>query len=194
MSKIRTVVFGGSFNPVHKGHVALAQAVCEKGLADEVWLMVSPHNPLKEALGLAPENHRLRMVQLAIEGLPGLKACDFEFGLPRPSYTVNTLAELEKNFPEREFMLLIGADNWENFGAWYKSEEILSRYRIIVYPRDCEKETLSLPEGVMWLRAPLLDVSSTQVREAVAAGYPVDDYVTGEVAVYIKENGLYKNK
>ena len=192
MSKKKTVIFGGSFNPVHCGHVALAAEVCRAGLATEVWLMVSPHNPLKAECGLAPEQQRLEMVKMAVDGLPGLVACDFEFSLQRPSYTVNTLARLEEEYPDREFILLFGADNWENFGRWYKNEEILSRYRIIVYPRGGE-DVPQLPSGVVWFNAPLHNVSSTMVRDAVAAGEDISPLVPPGVAEYIKDNGLYKN-
>lgn len=190
MNKIPTVIFGGSFNPIHNGHVALAREVCAAGLAREVWFMVSPLNPHKEGQSLAPEEHRLRMVQLATDGDSCLQASDFEFSLPRPSYTVNTLAALCDAYPSREFILLIGADNWEKFHKWYKWEDILARHRIIVYPRGCETRP-KLPQGVTWLSAALHNVSSTQVREAVAAGADVSAMVAPQVAQYIKEYNLY---
>ena len=171
-TKKRTVVFGGSFDPIHIGHLALAGAVCEHGLADEVWFMVSPQNPHKQDCNLTDEGLRLQMVQLAVKGNPAFKACDFEFTLPRPSYTVHTLAALEQAYPDRDFVLLIGADNWEKFDRWYKGDEILSRYGIIVYPRG--------------------DVSSTMVREAVASGCGISDLVTPVVERFIIENELYK--
>ena len=192
MNKKKTVIFGGSFNPVHSGHVALARQVCDEGLASEVWFMVSPQNPHKTAQELAPEQHRLRMVQLAIAGDSRLKASDFEFSLPRPSYTVNTLSALEGAFSDREFVLLIGADNWEKFDKWYKGDEIITRYRIIVYPRGEENIQTQLPQGVTWLNAPLHDISSTQVRGMVANGADVSSLVSDEVATYIVENELYK--
>ena len=115
MSKIKTVVFGGSFDPVHVGHLSLALEVLRAGLAGEVWFMVSPHNPHKEENRLSDENVRLEMVRMAIDGMDGMKACDFEFSLPRPSYTINTLSALEEAYPDREFVLLVGADNWAKF-------------------------------------------------------------------------------
>ena len=191
MTKRRTVLFGGSFDPIHKGHLALAAEVCVKGLADEVWFMVSPRNPHKQGCALTDENVRFRMVQLAVKCNPLFKACDFEFALPRPSYTFNTLKALEESFPDREFVLLIGADNWEKFDRWYKGDEILARYGIIVYPRGSGDEP-QLPAGVTWLSAELHDVSSTQVRESVAAGEDISEYVVDDVERYIIENGLYK--
>lgn len=190
MNKIPTVIFGGSFNPVHNGHLALAREVCSKGLAGEVWFMVSPLNPHKAGEQLAPEEARFRMVELATEGDSRLKASDFEFSLPRPSYTVNTLAALRKAYPSREFILLIGADNWGKFHKWYKWEDILANHKIIVYPRGCEEQP-PLPQGVTWLSAALHNVSSTQVREAVAAGGDISAMVAPQVCQYIKENKLY---
>ncbi len=190
-NKIPTVIFGGSFDPIHNGHMSLAAEVCRRGLATEVWFMVSPLNPHKEGCRITPEEIRLKMVQLAVEGNASFVACDFEFSLPRPSYTVNTLAALEEAFPEREFKLLIGADNWEKFHKWYKWETILSRYKIIVYPRGNEQEP-PLPAGVVWLPAPLYDVSSTMVRDAVATGEDISCLVPQPVVGYIKEKSLYK--
>lgn len=191
MNKIPTVVFGGSFDPVHNGHLALAHEVRRRGLAREVWFMVSPLNPHKEGARLTPEECRLRMVELATEGSEGLKACNFEFSLPRPSYTINTLNALCEAYPSREFILLIGADNWEKFHKWYKWEEILAKYKIIVYPRGCEEQPPVLPQGVVWLSSALYDVSSTQVRQIVAAGGDASALLSPQVCQYIKNNKLY---
>ena len=191
MAKTRVAVFGGSFDPIHNGHLALAAEVLSRGLAAEVWFMVTPQNPHKQGCTLSDEQLRLRMVQLAIEGKEGVVACDFEFGLPRPSYTLNTLYALDAAFPEKEFSLLIGADNWEKFDCWYKGDEILSRYAVIVYPRGDEARP-QLPEGVHWLPAKLYDVSSTMVRASVSAGEDVTTMVPFAVAEFIKEKGLYE--
>lgn len=193
MNKTVTVIFGGSFDPVHNGHLALAQEVCRKGLAQEVWFMVSPLNPHKEGADLTPEECRLHMVELATADDERLKACDFEFSMPRPSYTVNTLAALRNLHPTREFILLIGADNWEKFHKWYKWEEILAHHKIIVYPRG-DMSQPSLPQGVVWLSSVLHDVSSTQVREAVAAGDDASSMLAPQVYEYIKEKNLYTRK
>ena len=191
MNRIPTIIFGGSFDPVHNGHLALAAEACNKVPGAELWFMLSPLNPHKVGRAMSPEDVRLRMLQFAIGGDARFKACDFELSLPRPSYTVNTLAALEDAYPGREFILLIGADNWEKFDKWYKWETILSRYRIIVYPRGGE-EVPSLPAGVEWLSARLYEVSSTMVRDAVAAGGDVSAMVPVAVAQYIKDNNLYK--
>lgn len=130
------------------------------------------------------------MVQLATAGDSRLKACNFEFSLPRPSYTVHTLEALRCAYPSREFILLIGADNWEKFHKWYRWEDILAHHRIIVYPRGSEEQP-SLPQRVQWLRSALYDVSSTQVREAVAAGIDASAMLAPQVYEYIKEQKLY---
>lgn len=191
MNKIRTVIYGGSFDPVHIGHLSLATEVCNADLADEVWFMVSPQNPHKQQAQLSDENMRLEMVRLAIAEESRLKASDFEFNLPRPSYTINTLSALEESYPDREFILLVGADNWEKFDRWYKHEEILERYRIIVYPRDNDTKP-NVPQGVTWLSAKLYDVSSTQIRNIVKSGKSITDLVTPAVEEYITNKNLYK--
>lgn len=191
MNKRTTIIFGGTFDPVHIGHISLAREVLLRGMAEEVWFMVSPCNPHKQQLQLSDEAVRLEMVRLAVEGEEGMLPCDFEFSLPRPSYTFNTLLALEQKYPEREFMLLIGADNWEKFPAWYKSEEILARCRLVVYPRGNETKPL-LPNGVEWLPARLYDVSSTMVRDAVAEGRDISGFVAPAVEEYIRTNKLYK--
>lgn len=187
----RTVIFGGSFDPIHVGHVALAREVCLRGLADEVWFMVSPQNPHKQGRVMTDEAIRLRMVQLAIGDNPMFKACDFEFSLPRPSYTIKTLEALEQQYPDREFRLLIGADNWEKFDRWYKGDEILGRYGVIIYPRGGE-DTPQLPANAVWMPASLYNVSSTEVREAVASGKSIAGLVPSGVERFIIEKGLYR--
>lgn len=191
MNKKRTVIFGGSFDPVHVGHLSLAEEVRRRELADEVWFMVSPQNPHKQQSSLSDENVRLQMVELAIAGNERFKACDFEFNLPRPSYTINTLQALEENYPDREFLLLVGADNWEKFDHWYRHDEILANYGIIVYPRDNNAVPL-LPDGVTWLPAELHDVSSTQIRGLVAGGGSITGLVPAAVEEFIKRKNLYR--
>lgn len=190
MDRIRTIVFGGSFDPVHIGHLSLAREVLRCGLAGEVWFMVSPRNPLKMDVNLTDEQLRYEMVQLALENETGMRASDFEFHLPRPSYTLNTLNKLSEAFPDREFTLLVGADNWEKFDLWYKGDEIVGRYGLVVYPRDKE-DVPQLPDGVRWLNAQLHDISSTQVRSMVANGEDISPFVPQKVVDFIKDNRLY---
>lgn len=167
-------IYGGSFNPVHFGHVGLAKWVIEHTDLDELWMLVSPNNPLKSAKILAPEQERLEGVREAVKDIQGVKASDFEFALPRPSYTANTLRELQKAYPEHDFTLIIGEDNIRIIDQWREKEYILSHFRIFVYPRH-EKDAApnesdyALPnaKGIVFLKgAPYFDISSTQIREA----------------------------
>ena len=154
-------IFGGSFNPIHHGHVALAQAVQKQCGLDEVWLMVSPQNPLKQQADLLDDNLRLELAQKALEGVEGVCASDYEFHLPKPSYTWNTLHQLSEDYPDCEFFLLIGGDNWVHFERWRQWKDILRNYDVIVYPRDEYPGTIDVP---------LLDVSSTEIRQKVRVG------------------------
>jgi nicotinate-nucleotide adenylyltransferase len=154
-------IFGGSFNPIHCGHIALAQAVQKQCGMDEVWLMVSPQNPLKQQADLLDDNLRLELAQKALEGVEGVCASDYEFHLPKPSYTWNTLQHLSEDYPDCEFFLLIGGDNWAHFERWRQWKDILRNYDVIVYPRDEYPGTIDVP---------LLDVSSTEIRQKVRAG------------------------
>ena len=196
----RIGIFGGSFNPIHLGHTTLATYICEQGLVDEVWLMVSPQNPLKRDLTLLDENERLAMARLATAPYPMLRACDFEFTLPRPSYTYHTLQALRKAYPNHEFSLIIGEDNWQCFDRWYRSEDIARETPIIVYPRSSEnsehsestKELSTFNFQLSILEdPPLLPYSSTEVREHIAAGKSIDQMLHPDVAQYIKTNKLY---
>jgi len=171
-------IYGGSFNPVHFGHVGLAEWVIEHTDLDEVWLLVTPNNPLKPTHILAPEQERLAAVREAIKDIPGVKASDFEFSLPRPSYTANTLRELQKAYPQHEFTLIIGEDNLAIFTQWREYENILKNFRIFVYPRRGENSTSatgpsaerSYSAAVKELKflndAPYFDISSTAIRRS----------------------------
>ena len=170
LSSMRIGIYGGSFNPVHFGHVGLAKWVIENTDLDELWLLVSPNNPLKSAKILAPEQERLEGVRQAIKDIPGLKASDFEFSLPRPSYTANTLRELQRTYPEHEFTLIIGEDNIAIFDQWREYEYILQNFRIFVYPRNLSSlnnpSILSNPNIFYLKGAPTLDISSSAIRHS----------------------------
>lgn len=140
MRKNKVGIFGGSFNPIHLGHTALAAAICDRGLVDEVWFMVSPQNPFKVDEELLDEQRRLAMVRLAVAGDERLRASDFEFTLPRPSYTSVTLRALTDAYPDTEFSLIIGEDNWDAFDRWHEADYILTHHPIIVYPRADEAD------------------------------------------------------
>lgn len=182
MSKIRTGIYGGSFNPIHNGHIAIARAMTTRAGLDEVWLVVSPQNPLKPAGSLLADEKRLLMAQTAVSGIPGVTATDYEFHLPRPSYMWNTLQSLSCDFPERDFTLLIGADNWAVFHRWYRADDIIAHYPIAIYPRTGYPiDTASLPPNVKLIDTGLYDISSTQVRELIARGGDITGLVPDSV-------------
>ena len=166
---MRIGLFGGSFNPIHNGHIAIARAALEQCRLDEVWLMVSPQNPLKQdSSDLLDDQLRLEMAQKALEDVEGVKACDYEFRLPKPSYTWNTLRHLSDDYPDHRFTLLIGGDNWAHFTRWRHWKDILRHYELVVYPRDQYSGTINVP---------LLPVSSTDIRERVKKCESIDGLV-----------------
>ena len=170
-------IFGGSFNPIHTGHIALAKSLCEKAGLDEVWFMVSPMNPFKKAAtDLLDDLLRLEMVKKALEGEPQLQACDYEFHLPKPSYTWHTLQAISKDYPDIRFTLLIGGDNWAAFDKWYHHDDILAHYPIVVYPRK-GSDIGEVPEGVTIVETPLLNISSTEIRHHIAKGESIHGMV-----------------
>ena len=179
---MRTAIFGGSFNPIHRGHIALADFVVQGGWTDEVWLLVSPQNPLKAAAGLLPEQLRLALAQQATENYDRIKVSDFEFHLPRPSFTYKTLAALRESYPDRSFQILIGADNWLCFDRWAHHEELLRDYELLVYPREgYDIHTASLPPNVRFVPAPLFPFSSTQLREMLLRGEDLSGILPQEI-------------
>lgn len=175
---IRTGIFGGSFNPIHNGHISLAQQLKEREGLDEVWLMVSPLNPLKHADDLLDDEARLEMARKALEGVEGIIASDYEMHLPKPSYTWNTLQALSRDYPEREFVLMIGGDNWQLFDKWYHADDIKKNYQIVVYTRT--------PGD-----AGFIDISSTEIRQRIRNGRSIRKLVPPAVASIIKEKGYY---
>lgn len=187
-TKTRTALYGGSFNPIHLGHLAIARQALKQGLADEVWLMVSPQNPLKAQRELLGDTLRLQMARRATEGISHLQVCDYEFGLPRPSYTYNTLLSLDRDYPDREFLLLIGGDNWAHFSRWYRAADIIASHRIIVYPRrSSDIDASQLPPTVSLLSTPLIDISSTMVRQTIAAGGDISHMVPPQIVQMANE-------
>ena len=151
---------------------------------DEVWYLVSPQNPWKQgAADLMDESERLRLVKLALEGHPGLHASDFEFSLPRPSYTWDTLQALRRAYPDAEFTLIIGGDNWVKFDKWAHHDEILAAHDIAVFPREnCPIDESSLPENVHLVHVPMVNVSSTMLRRMIQNGEDISKYVPAAVA------------
>ena len=170
---IKTGLFGGSFNPIHNGHIALAQAVLRQCQLDEVWLMVSPQNPLKRnSSDLLDDSLRFEVAQKALADIDRVVACDYEFYLSKPSYTWDTLQHLSKDYPDRRFYLIIGGDNWAHFQRWRHWKDILWHHDLIVYPRDQHIGTIDVP---------LLPVSSTEIRQKVKAGESISELVPESV-------------
>ncbi|MBR1463502.1 MAG: nicotinate-nucleotide adenylyltransferase [Prevotella sp.] len=185
-------LFGGTYNPVHFGHVRLARQLLRLAGLDEVWMMVSPQNPFKVNHELLPDSQRLEMVQIALRREKGIIASDYEFRLPKPSYTWNTLQALESDMPDGEFTLLIGGDNWTSFPNWYHHDDIMKMCRVVVYPRKGASINASqLPQNVRLVDTRLINISSTEVRRRIASGESIRGLVPKAVADYITEHGLY---
>ena len=183
-----TALYFGSFNPFHKGHLAVAQYVIAEGVAEEVWFVVSPHNPHKKATDLAPEEARLEMVRRAVRGVSGVEVCDVEFSMERPSYTVKTIDRLRELYPEREFAILGGGDVAATMATWREGERLMRENRVFIYPRG--EEEYGKPFEVL-AGAPKMDISSTLVRERIASGGEWQSLVPECVAEYIKTKNLY---
>ncbi len=192
-------IFCGSFNPIHNGHVALADYIARNSDVDEVWLVVSPLNPLKRTIAdtLAPNEQRLDMVRLALRSCERLFASDIEFSLPLPNYTINTLNALKSKYPETDFSLIIGADNLALFERWKDSDVIMSNFDMLVYPRpgvDLDSLMQKYPKVRVLENAPLHDISSTEIRRRISSGESVSGLVNPGVEEYIRDNNLYSNR
>ena len=189
----KTGLFFGSFNPIHVGHLIIGNHMVEHTDLDEVWFVISPHNPLKKKSTLLADHHRYAMVNLAVEDNPKLWASNIEFGLSQPSYTVHTLAFLEEKYPEKEFVLIMGGDNLASLHKWKNYEHILENYSIKVYPRPGEK----LPElanhpHVEIVEAPLMQISSSFIRMSIKEGKSVEYLLSDRVFKYLTEMHFYE--
>ena len=186
-------LFFGSFNPIHIGHMVLANYMLEFTDLDRVWFVVSPHNPLKNKNSLLDEKQRLHLVNLAIGDNTKLKASNIEFKLPQPSYTINTLTYLKEKYPQHQFALIMGADNLESFHKWKNFEEILKYYELYVYPRpSSDGGKLKDHKKVKWVSAPLMEISSTLIRKAIKDKKDVRYFMPEEAWQYAKEMHFYK--
>ena len=194
---MRIGIFGGSFDPIHIGHAIIAQHIISSGAVDRLWFMVSPVNPLKVGkMRQVADTDRLRMVEMVSHPMDGVETSAFEFTMPRPSYTIDTLNALQAKFPDDDFYLVIGGDNWEVFSKWRNSDEILAKYHLLVYPRLGYKVNIpdELKERVILVDAPIIELSSTEIRERLAKGQSVRYYVPDEVLGYIERHDLYSDK
>lgn len=190
---MNTGLFFGSFNPIHVGHMILANYMLEFTDLDEVWFVVSPHNPLKEKQTLLAQNHRLSMVRLAVEDHIHLKASDIEFKLSQPSYTINTLTHLKEKYPKRNFALIMGMDNLQTFDKWKNHEQILKNYNLYIYPRSgFEPGKYADRANVILTDAPIVEISSSFIRKAIKDKKHVGCFMPDKVATYIKEMNFYK--
>lgn len=192
-STMKTGLFFGSFNPVHTGHLIIANFMATRSDLKEVWMVVSPHNPLKPKSTLANDYDRLHLVRLAIDDNPLLKASDIEFSLPKPSYTIDTLTYLSEKYPGREFVLIMGSDNIATLHKWKNYEMILEKYAIYVYRRpDFVKEDLPDLPNVHYFDAPLLDISATYIRTCIKDRLSVRYLVPDKVYEYLEGSTMYR--
>jgi len=188
-------LYFGTFNPIHVGHLVIANFMVEFSDLDEVWFVVTPHNPLKKKKTLLEDHHRLAMVRIAVEEYPKLKASNVEFDLPQPNYTVNTLAYLEEKYPEQNFCLIMGEDNLKGLHKWKNYEVILNRYFLYVYPRISEgivENQFSDHPKIVRVPAPVMEISSTFIRNGIAAGKNIRPMLSAEVWKYLDEMNFYK--
>lgn len=181
-------IYGGTFNPIHTGHIRIAEAFLNQEGLDEVWLMVSPQNPFKVGKDLLDDERRLQWVCKSVIGHKGLVACDYEFSLPKPSYTWHTLQQLSNDFPTAQFTLLIGGDNWKSFHFWRNHDEILANYRIVIFPRKGDEiEKNALPNNVRLLKSEMINISSTDIRESIKTGKSIRGMVAENIEEEVKE-------
>ncbi len=189
-------LYFGTFNPVHIGHVVIANHMVQYTDLDEVWMVVTPHNPLKKKKGLLEDFHRIHMVNLATSDYDYIRPSDIEFNLPQPNYTINTMAYLNERYPKNEFSLIMGEDNLDTFTKWKNYDVLLERYPIYVYPRlDRNRECSELmhhPNVIMVENAPVIEISATFIRNAIKEGKNIQPLLDKEVWKYIDHNLFFK--
>ncbi len=192
-------LYFGSFNPIHNGHIALARYVVGDGLADEVWVVVSPQNPLKSCVDLADDKLRLRMAELAFAEDIYIKVSTVEFDMPKPSFTIDTLNLLQSKYPHCQFSILLGQDNIATFDQWKNYQQILDRFTILVYPRSsCVKNRMAFQndflqhKNIVHIKAPIIDISSTQIRQSIFQSRSVCGLMPTSVINFIQKKRLYR--
>jgi nicotinate-nucleotide adenylyltransferase len=192
---LKVGLYFGTFNPIHAGHMIIANHMAEFSELDQVWLVVTPHNPHKTKNTLLDDYKRLEMVFLATEAYPKLKPSDVEFRLPQPNYTVNTLAHLQEKYPQYEFSLIMGEDNLNSLHKWKNYEVILQNHDIYIYPR-ISGETMSSEflnhAKIHRIDAPVVEISSTFIRDSIKDGKSIRPLLPAEVWQYVDHNNLYK--
>lgn len=188
-------LYFGSFNPIHIGHLIIANHIVENSDLDEIWFVVTPHNPLKKKATLLANNHRLAMVDIAIEPYPKFRSSNIEFGLPTPSYTINTLMRLVEKHPSYQFNLIMGEDNLKSFHKWKNYETILENHSLYVYPRVSNHQINSRFDGhqkIHYIEAPIVEISSTFIRKAIKEQKSIRPLLPLEVWEYIDQMNFYK--
>jgi len=186
-------LYFGSFNPIHIGHLAIANYMAEYSDLDQIWFVVSPQNPFKQKSSLLSDYHRLELVNRSIENYTKLKASNIEFGLPKPSYTIDTLTYLKEKFPANEFSLIVGSDNLKSFSKWKNYELILQSHDLYVYPRPGFKdEEVQLEGNIHLINAPLMEISSSFIREAIKNKKEIPYFMPEAAYRYLKEMHFYK--
>lgn len=190
----RIGLFFGSFNPIHTGHLIIAEYMATRTDLEQVWFVVSPHNPLKLRSTLAKDFDRLHMVRLAIEDNPRLQASNIEFSLPKPSYTIDTMAYIHEKYPQHQFSLIMGSDNLGSIQKWKNYELLLERYTIHIYKRESGTLASPLPTGadIRLYDVPMMDISSTFIRQSIAAGLSVRYMVPESVYQFLDGSSLYR--
>lgn len=190
---MKTGLFFGSFNPIHTGHLIIANYMAHHTPLDEVWLVVSPHNPLKDKNSLTNMYDRLEMAKLATEQTDGIRVSNIEFNLPQPSYTIDTLAHLHEKYPERTFVLIMGADNLASLKKWKNYEVLLKNYQIYVYPRPgTDVSVWQNHPAITFTDTPLMEISSTFIRKAIKENKNVQFFLPDKVIDFIEGKGMYK--
>lgn len=189
-------LFFGSFNPIHIGHLILANYILENSDMDELWFVVSPQNPFKDKKSLLTDHNRLDMVQLAVKNYPKMRASNVEFSLPKPSYTIDTLTYLKEKYPNYSFALIMGEDNLDSLSKWKNAEKLMSDYQIIVYPRNFEGEKKDSEylqhENISMVNAPIIELSATEIRNMIKEGKNVRPMLPPEVFEYLDGSSFYK--
>lgn len=185
-------LYFGSFNPIHIGHLIVANHIAENSEVDKVWFVVSPHNPLKEANSLLNEYHRLHLVNLAIENNSKFRASNVEFSLPKPSYTIDTLTYLAEKFPLEKFSIIVGSDSFQNIHRWKNFEQLIANYSFIVYKRPGFEIEETHGAKIVVMEAPLLQISSTYIRQQIKERKSVRYLLPDSVFTYIDENRYYQ--
>ncbi len=196
LSMKKTGLFFGSFNPIHIGHLILANYILENTDMEELWFVVSPQNPFKNKKSLLNDHNRLDMVQLAVRNYPNMRASNIEFSLPVPSYTVDTLTYLKEKHPDHSFALIMGEDNLNSLHKWKNSEQLVSNHQIIVYPRlfseAKEDHPLSKHANISVISAPVIELSATEIRNMIKEGKNVRPMLPPEVFEYLDGSSFYR--